>query len=64
MTPKGCLRERLFSLSVAITLLAAGAVMAVAVSVVVPFVGLIAAGPILFGAWILYNRARHGECPL
>ena len=64
MTSKDCLRERLFSLGAAVILLAAGVVMAVAASVVVPFVGLVAAGPILFGAWTLYNRARRAECPL
>ena len=64
MTSRGCLRERLFSLGAAVILLAAGVVMAVAASVVVPFVGLAAAGPILGGAVLLYNRARHGECLL
>ena len=44
MTSRGCLRERLFSLGAAVILLAAGVVMAVAASVVVPFVGLVAAG--------------------
>jgi hypothetical protein len=39
-------------------------VMAVAASVVVPVIGVIAAGPVMIGAWSLYNRARRAECPL
>jgi len=60
----GCMRERLSSLSVAAVLLAVGAVVAVITSVVVPFIGLAVAGPVLIGAWTLYHRARRAECPL
>jgi hypothetical protein len=61
---EGCLPERLLSLGTAAVLLGAGMVMAVVASMVVPFIGLIAAGPVLAGSVLLYNRARHGECPL
>lgn len=61
---KGCVRERLSSLGVAAVLLTAGMVMAVVASMVVPFIGVIAAAPVMIGAWSLYNRARKAECPL
>ena len=61
---RGCVTERLSSLGVAVVLLTAGVVMAVVASVLVPFIGVIAAGPILIGAWGLYNRARRADCPL
>ena len=60
----GCMPQRLWSLGVAAILLAIGAVVTVVASVVVPFMGLIVAGPVLIGAWTLYHRARRAECPL
>jgi hypothetical protein len=64
MNNNSCLVKRLSGMGIGALLLLAGLVFAVTASLVMPFIGIVAAAPLLIAAAFLVGRARMAKCTL